>query len=86
MSHDLPEFVYLVTAQGEWPISAIAGDHPSTVDLIEREVQRRAQSRNVQTRERVKVWRVRVEAVEEMDLMPSAVVRSSLRPLGRPTP
>jgi len=75
----LPEFVYLVTVDSEWPVSAIAGDHPSTPDLVEREVERRCQSANVPHRSYVHVWRVPVENAVEMELLPSATVRPSLR-------
>jgi hypothetical protein len=75
----LPEFIYLVTVDSEWPVSAIADDHPSTAERVEREVERRCQSGNVPHRSYVHVWRVPVAGAVEVELLPSAVVRPSLR-------
>lgn len=75
----LPEFVYLITVSSEWPVSAIADDHPATADRVEDEVKRRMESGNVPNRSYVKVWRVPVRDAVEMDLMPAATVRASLR-------
>lgn len=74
---DLPEFVYLVTLDHEWPVSAIAGDHPHVAAWVEAEVARRAP--DDWARSHAHVWRVRVTDVEEMELLPSATVRASLR-------
>jgi hypothetical protein len=87
----LPEYVYLITVDSEWPVSAIAGDHSSVAQLIEAEIQRRCQSQNVPNRGYVHVWRVPVQLAcsaassaawdaTEMELLPpTAVVRPSLR-------
>jgi hypothetical protein len=86
----LPEYVYLITVDSEWPVSAIAGDHPSVPELIEAEIQRRCQSQNVPNRGYVHVWRVPVQLAcsaasstawdaTEMELLPAAVVKPSLR-------
>lgn len=84
MSHVLPEYVYLVTVSTEWPVSAIADDHLSTPDRLEREVKRRMESANVYDRSQVKIWRVRTHDNEEMELLPAAVIRPSLRPVEKP--
>jgi hypothetical protein len=76
---DLPEFVYLIKADGEWPVSAIADDHPATPETIDREVQRRRQSANVGLYGRVRIWRVPVAGAVEMDLVPAQTVKPSLR-------
>lgn len=75
----LPEFVYLVTVEDEWPVSAIAGDHPTTPDRIEREVERRTTGQHRQARERARVWRVPVKDAVEMELLPRAEIKPSLR-------
>lgn len=79
MSQTLPEFVYLITVSSEWPVSAIADDHPTTAGRVEDEVARRMKSGNVPNRSYVKVWRVPVKDATEVELMPSAVVRPGLR-------
>jgi hypothetical protein len=79
MAKKLPEFVYLITVSSEWPVSAIADDHPTTAERVETEVERRMKSGNIPDRSYVKVWRVPVRDAVEMDLMPAAVVRPSLR-------
>jgi hypothetical protein len=76
----VPEFVYLVTVDNEWPVSVIADDHPTiTAELVAAEVDRRAKSGNVCHGSQVKVWRARLTDVQKMDLMPAATVRPSLR-------
>lgn len=80
MSHDLPEFVYLVTSRTEWPVSALADDNPGiTAGRVDREVARRRESGNVLSPGDLKVWRARLTDVVEVDLMPETVVRASLR-------
>jgi len=74
----LPEFVYLVTVDTEWPISAIA-DGSYAAEHVEREVNRRAGSGNVWHRSQVHVWKCRLDDVHEVDLMPTTTVRASLR-------
>lgn len=76
---DIPEFVYLVTVDGEWPVSAIADCHPTTPESVEREVKRRSESGNVWHAGQVHVWKCRLTDVREVDLLPAAVVRPSLR-------
>lgn len=74
----LPEFVYLVTVETEWPVSAIADDHPSIAERVDREVQRRRDNVNYPPA-RVHVWKARLTDVREVDLMPSVTTRPSLR-------
>jgi hypothetical protein len=76
---DLPEFVYLVSVDGEWPVSAIADCHPSTPESVEREVRRRSESGNVWRPGQVHVWKCRLADAREVDLLPAATVRPSLR-------
>ena len=79
MSNKLPELVYLITVKSEWPVSAIADDHSTTPERVEREVERRCRSANVPHRSYVHVWRVPVKDAVEMELMPRAEVKPSLR-------
>jgi hypothetical protein len=76
---DLPEFVYLVTVSNEWPVSAIADCHPSTADVVEREVERRSKGGNVFRPDQVHVWKARLTDVREVDLMPATEIRASIR-------
>lgn len=75
----LPEFVYLITVDGEWPVTAIADDHPSTADAVASHVERRKQSSNVTHNSQIHVWKVPVTNAREVDLLPAAVVRPQLR-------
>lgn len=76
----LPEFVYLITVDTEWPVSAIAADNGAIIAAqVEREVERRRSSANVSYPQQVHVWKARLADVVEVDLMPSAVVGASLR-------
>jgi hypothetical protein len=76
----LPEYVYLVTVDTEWPVSVIADDNPAlTADRVAKEVERRHGSGNVSRPEQVHVWRAQLADVQEVDLMPATVVRASLR-------
>jgi len=78
---DLPEYVYLITVDGEWPVSAIASDHPSIADIVESEVKRRVGTVGDvnDRRHRVHVWKGRLVDGVEVDLMPATTVRASLR-------
>jgi hypothetical protein len=82
----VPEFVYLVTVDGEWPVSALADDNPGiTAERVAAEVERRARSANVWRPDQVKVWRARLADVQPVDLMPATTVRPSLRVAGPET-
>ena len=76
----VPEYVYVVTVDVEWPVSVIVdyGDS-QTAEQVEREVARRRESANVYHDGQVHVWRARLAEVREVDLMPSTLVRASLR-------
>lgn len=77
---EVPEFVYLITVDTEWPVSAIAVDNGGIIAAqVEREVERRRSSANVWYPQQVHVWKARLADVVEVDLMPSAVVGPSLR-------
>jgi len=75
---DLPEFVYLITVDTEWMVTALADDHPSIAERVDREVQRRCANANYPPA-RAHVWKARLADVCEVDLMPAATVRPSLR-------
>lgn len=75
----IPEFVYLVTTDTEWPVSVIVDYGDSTVaDRVASEVERRATSQNVLRPDRVKVWRAKLADVCEVDFTPATVVPPSL--------
>jgi hypothetical protein len=77
---ELPEFVYLVTVEGEWPVSAIADDHPSTTERVEDEVRRRTSgAQPPRSTTHAHVWRVRAADAVEMELIPAQTVKPSLR-------
>jgi hypothetical protein len=77
---ELPEYVYLVMVEGEWPVSAIADDHPSMPERVADEVQRRTSGSNPpRSTTHAHVWRVRVADAVEMDLLPAQTVKPSLR-------
>ncbi len=75
----LPEFVYLVTVDNEWPVSAIAGDHPSVIDWVAAEVKRREASANAAYPQMVHVWRVPVADAVEVEISQPAVVPASMK-------
>lgn len=68
------EFIYLVTVDGEWPVSVLADDHPNTVSRIEYEVNRRTEPFN-----NVRVWRAKITDLAEMELIPSHTVDPQVR-------
>ena len=76
---DLPEFVYLITVEGQWPVWATAGDHSSVPEWIEREVIRRTSGENRQARSRAHVWRIPVTGAVEMEVQAATVIPASLR-------
>jgi hypothetical protein len=82
---EIPEFVYLVTVDAEWPVSAIADDHPSIAERVEDVVTRRRKSENVYRPDQVHVWKARLTDVREVDLLPAATTRPSLRERDQPT-
>jgi len=81
---ELPEHVYLVTVDGEWPVSAIADDHPSIAATIELAVDRRAHSQNVSNRAQVHVWKARLVDCREVDLIPATTTEPQIRERKRP--
>ena len=76
---NLPEFVYLIWTAAEWPVDAVAGDHPLTAQWVAERVQKRVASPNVINAADVRVWRVRVTEPVEMELTPETVTPPSLR-------
>jgi len=73
---NLPEFVYLVTLESEWPVSAIAHDHPSAPERVAKEAARRTSRDN--PRSRARIWRVPVANAVEMEVLPGQVIEPSL--------
>jgi hypothetical protein len=83
----IPPFVYLVTVDTEWPISAILDDHPTlTAMRVEDEVTRRRRSTNVARPEQVRVWKARLVDIHEVDLLLSTTVGPSLCERKLPAP
>lgn len=78
---ELPEYVYLITVNGEWPVSAIAADHPSLPDRIHREIQRRVLTGPQRRINSVHVWRVPVMQATEVQLVPEKTIPAELRDL-----
>lgn len=79
------EYVYLVSAEGEWPVSAIADDHPSTPSRVEAEVKRRQKDGpHGRSLQRIHVWRARITDLTELELVPARQVEAELR-LKQPT-
>lgn len=77
---ELPGYVYLVTVEGEWPVSAIADDHTSTPERVADEVARRTSgSSPPRSTAHAHVWRVQVIEAVEMDVVPAQTVKPSLR-------
>jgi len=76
----LPEHIYLVTVEGEWPVTAIAGDHPSVIDHVASAVKRRTDNAAGFADARVHVWRVPVTGAVEMELTPPQVLPASVKP------
>ena len=78
---DLPEYVYLIKPNNEWPISCV--EREGSVESV---VQQRRGSRNVGQDGIVRVWRVPTTEAVEMELVPSRVVPSSVKPKQPPSP
>lgn len=70
------EYVYLITAEGTWPVDAVVGDTHAE-SSIETAVYRRRTSGNGSPR-LVHVWRARVSDLEEMEFTPTRTVPASL--------
>lgn len=80
---DLPEFVYLVTTATEWPVSVLVNDNDGIfAERVERVVARRRESANVYHPGQVHVWKARLAEAVEVDLLPSATTRPSIRERG----
>lgn len=72
----IPEFVYLVTVDTEWPVSVIIDYGPQTTpEAVAHEVGRRLKGWRP---DQVKVWRARLTDVREVDFIPATVVPPSL--------
>lgn len=70
------EYVYLVSAEGEWPVDAIAHDHPSAPERVEAEVKRRQEGDRMR---RIHVWRIPVTGLVELELIEARTVEAELR-------
>lgn len=76
----IPEFVYLVTVDGEWPVSAIADDHSTTAERVEAEMKRRTSgAQPPRSTTHAHVWKCRLADAREVDLLPTTTVKPSLR-------
>ena len=76
----LPEFVYLITVDGTWPVSAVADDHPVTAERVEAEVRRRTSGADTpRSTTHAHVWRVPVKDAAEMELVPASTIKPSLK-------
>lgn len=75
----LPEFVYLVTVDTEWPISVVVDYGNAVADDVARVVDQRGASANVYQVGQVHVWKARLSDIREVDLMPSVTTRPALR-------
>ena len=73
----IPDFIYLITVDSEWPVSLIA-DNETVAASVEREVHRRASSGNVSHPGQVKVWKARLTDVVPVQLNPAKTVGPSL--------
>lgn len=71
----LPEVVYLITVDGEWPVSAFAEDHPSTADRVEVGVAHRMKDAPSRC---IHVWKADLVNVREVDLMPATTIRAKI--------
>lgn len=78
------EFVYLVVAEGEWPVDAVVGDAHAE-SLIESAVYRRSKPSAGWSLRQVHVWRARVADLEEMEFSPTRTIAASLT-AKRPAP
>lgn len=76
---ELPEFVYLVTVDTEWPISVVVDYGHDAADHVARVVDQRGASANVWRSGQVHVWKARLTDMREVDLMPSVTTRPALR-------
>jgi hypothetical protein len=71
----LPEHVYLIATEGEWPWSAVAGDHPSAADEVVAEAERRKAAGTGA----VHTWQVSLADAIEIDPVPAHTVPASLQ-------
>lgn len=72
----LPEYVYLITVDGEWPVTAVAGDHPGAIDRVAAAVKRRTGNARGFSSD-IRIWRVRVTEPAEMKMTTATVVPAS---------
>lgn len=66
------EYVYLITAEGEWPVSAVA-DGPHAARAVEERARERGKDRVVH------VWRAKVSGLVELELIPAHTVDAQLK-------
>jgi hypothetical protein len=69
------QYVYLVTAAGEWPITAIA-DGPHAAYQVEERARQRGKNHAV------RVWRATISDITEIELIPARTVQAELRAKG----
>lgn len=83
---DLPEFVYLITMESQWPVTAVVdyGD-AGTARRVEEIVDERVKSGYAGTRRnQVHVWKARLADVREVDLVPAQTIGPELRERDNP--
>lgn len=74
---ELPEFVFLITVDGQWPVSVVA-DGPHAETAVLKEVERRR--RNAEGfSSRVHIWRAQLTEVVEMSLEPARIIPATLQ-------
>lgn len=77
---DLPEFVYLVSVDTEWPVSVVVDYGDSlTAGRVEDVVVSRRKSDNVSWPGQVHVWKARLTDIREVDLLPAVTTRPVIR-------
>lgn len=72
---DLPEFVYLVTVDTEWPVTVVVAYENDDAERVAQAVRQRVNHKGG----RAHVWKARLADVREVDLIPSTVVKASIR-------
>ena len=80
---DLPDEVFLVWVDTEWPIHALVNDNDGIfLDRVHRSVEARLSSVHVRDRSQVHVARARLTDFTEMELLPPVTTQPRLAPKG----
>ena len=70
----LPGYVYLIMAEGQWPVAAVAGDHPGAPDEVLAAVAARSGTAGAP----VRVWKVSLAGAVPVDAIPPREVPAEL--------